>query len=134
MDRHGHKLACILGDLKGKMEASSFDKISKSIKNVEPLEIFRYVDQKATLDIQTMQKGLEAVDYLVASLRENIDKNSRFIVGKWLRRYIEGSNDKDQNLLIDSFLRKNSSAKYWIDHLTGIKTKIDRRLKKYQGV
>ncbi len=134
IDKHGHDLRMILGDLKDKIEASSFDKISESTKNIEPLKQFRYVDQKATRDIQTMQKGLEAADYLVTSLRENIDKNSPFIAGKGLRRYIDGSNDKDQNLLIDSLLRKNSSAKYWIDHLTGIKTKIDRKLKKYQGV
>ena len=93
-----------------------------------------YVDQKATRDIQTIQKGLEAVDYLVASLRQNIDESESFIAAKGLRRYIEGSNSKDQNLLIDSLLRNNSSVRYWIGHLSGINRKIDRKLNKYQTV
>jgi hypothetical protein len=134
IDKHGHDLGMILGDLKGKIEASSFDKINESTKNIEPLKQFRYVDQKATRDIQTMQKGLEAVDYLVTSLRENIDESEPFIAARGLRLYIGGSNNKDQNLLIDSLLRNNSSAKYWIRHLSGINAKIDRKLKKYQAV
>jgi len=134
IEKHKHDLRKILGHLKGKIEASLFDKITESIKNIEPLEHFRYVDQEETRDIKTMLKGLEAVDYLVTSLRENIDKNLLFISGKGLRRYIGGSNNKDQNLLIDSLLRNNSSTKYWIDHLSGINTKIDRKLKNYQAV
>jgi hypothetical protein len=116
------------------METSSFKKITNSIKNIEALRLFRYVDQQATQDIQTMQKGWKAVDYLVASLRKNIDESEPFIAYKGLRRYITESNSKDQNLLIDSLLRNNSSAKYWIEHLSGMNGRIDRKLKKYQAI
>ena len=132
--RRSHDLTKLLADLKGKIETSSFKKITKSIKNIEALKPFRYVDQLATRDIQTMQKGWKAVDYLVASVRENIDESEPFIAAKGLMRYIKGSNNKDRNLLIDSLLRNNSSAKYWKWHLSGINAKIDRKLKKYQGL
>ena len=133
IDKHGHDLRKILNDLKGKIEASSFEKIAESIKSIEPLEQFRYADQKGIRDIPTMQKGWEAADYLATSLREKISDNWPLIaIG--LRRYIEGSNNRDQNLLIDSLLRENSSPKYWINHLSGINAKIDRKLRKYQTV
>ena len=132
--RRSHDLAILLADLKCKIETLSFKKITNSIKNIEALKPFRYVDQLATRDIQTMQKGWKAVDYLVASVRENIDESESFIAANGLMRYIKGSNNKDLNLLIYSLLKNNSSAKYWIDHLLGINTKIDRKLKKYQAV
>jgi HEPN domain-containing protein len=134
IEKHGHDLRRILGDVKGKIEASSFEKITESMKDIEALEQFRYMDQKVNRDIETMRKGLEATDCLVTSLRENIDNNSPLIAGKGLRRYIEGSNNKDQNLLIDSLLRDNSSPKYWINHLSGINARIDRKLRKYQTI
>jgi len=131
IEKHGHDLRKILGDLKGKIGASSFEKITELVKDVEALEQFRYMDQKVSRDMHTMQKGLEATDCLVTSLRESIDSNSPLIAGKGLRRYMEGSNNKDQNLLIDSLLRDNSSRKYWINHLSGINARIDRKLRQY---
>jgi len=127
IDKHGHDLRSILGDLKEKIDPSSFKRITESIKDIEPLEQFRYPDQRRILDIPTMQRGWEAADYLVTSLRENIEKNCSLIaIG--LRRYIEGSNNNDQNLLIDTLLKNNSSPKYWINHLSGINAKIDRKV------
>jgi len=131
INKHGHDLKKISSDLKGKIEPSSLKKIAGSINSIEPLGQFRYADQEGIRDIPTMRDGWQAVDYLVTSLREKISDNWPLIaIG--LKRYIEQSNSKDQNLLIESLLRENSSSKYWINHLSGINAKIDRNLKKYQ--
>ena len=134
MRKGDHNLGQILDDLKGKIEASWFNKITQSIKRIGPLADFRYPDLTATGDIKTMREGLEGADYLVASVRKQIDNRSPTIAYKAIRRYIKGSKNNDQNLLIDSLLRNNSSAKYWIDHLSGINEKIDRKLRKYQAI
>ncbi len=128
-----HALADILAGLKSKIEASSFEKIVELIKEIEPLAEFRYVDQGSTRDIRTLEKGWEAVDYVVECLRKRIDESEPFIAAQGLWRYIKGSNNKDRNRLIDCLLRNNSSATYWIKYLFGIDAKINRTLKKYQA-
>jgi len=134
MRKGGHNLEKILDDLNGKIESSLYKKITESIERIEPLAEFRYPDLTRQRDIRTMREGLEGTDCMVASIRSKIDSYSPIIASKGIKRYISGSKNDDQKLLIDSLLRNNSSAKYWINHLSGINTKIDHRLRRYQPV
>jgi hypothetical protein len=134
MRKGGHNLEKILDDLKDKIESSLYKKITESIERIEPLAEFRYPDLTGTRDKETMQQGLEGADCLVPSVRNKIDNYSPIIAFKGIRRYISGSKNNDQILLIDSLLRNNLNAKYWIKHLSGINTKIDHRLRKYQPI
>lgn len=137
--RHLHQLKNILQDITSRVKITNIDKLIHSIEKIDLLWKFRYPDLKAAVDIDTMEMGLEATDYLVMCVRKEIEyiegENLLYLTDKAIKRYVEGIKDNDAvlNLLIDSLLRKNSCGNYWIKHLSDIDEKIDCNLKRYQG-
>ncbi len=136
IEKHRHKLIKILNEIKDKLYSKSIiNKLEKSLKKIEFLEKFRYVDQGAKKDTKIMEDGLKAIDYLVMCIRKEIEDERPDITETALKRYIEGlrDNDKVLELIIDCLLNKNYYSCYWIKHLKEINEKIDMALKKHEN-